>query len=321
MPVVTMELPGGYRCCRPTLDDAEAILALISEYNGAFVGFADFTLDDVRDGLTEPGFDPTVDGWLVHGSGGTVAGYGWAYGKGGSDMVDIDVVAGDAAVADWLWARALERAAEIGAKAGRDLVSVDIGIYQTDVTQQARAKARAFVPATTFQRMRIDFDRAPPEPVAPDDVVVRTGTGDEALRRDAHRVSQHAMAEHFGYVEKSFAAWHAGIESSATHDWAQLRVAYIGGEPTAIVQGSDQFVEDENCGYVATVAVVPDARGRGLAKLLLRQAFADDFRRGRRGTTLHVDTDNVTPALGLYVGVGMRSVLAIDVWRGQLTTG
>lgn len=71
---------------------------------------------------------------------------------------------------------------------------------------------------------------------------------------------------------------------------------------------------------MATVAVLPSARGRGLAKLLLLQAFADDHRRGRRGTILHVDSNNVTPAVGLYERVGMRPVLAIDVWQAHATT-
>ena len=32
-------------------------------------------------------------------------------------------------------------------------------------------------------------------------------------------------------------------------------------------------------------------------------------------TILHVDTNNPTPALSLYQGVGIRTVLVIDVWR------
>ena len=79
--------------------------------------------------------------------------------------------------------------------------------------------------------------------------------------------------------------------------------------------GSDQFAEDEECGYVQNVAVLESARGRGIARLLFQQAFAADARRGRRGTILHVDTNNPTPALGLYLSVGMRPVLVIDVWR------
>jgi hypothetical protein len=70
---VTTEPPGGHRWRRPTLDDAEAIYELVARRNTAVVGFADTTLADVRDGLTEPGFDPAVDGWLVHDDVGAVA--------------------------------------------------------------------------------------------------------------------------------------------------------------------------------------------------------------------------------------------------------
>jgi ribosomal protein S18 acetylase RimI-like enzyme len=121
-------------------------------------------------------------------------------------------------------------------------------------------------------------------------------------------------------VERTFDEWHRDIEATATHDWAQLRVVYVDDKPVAMLHGSDQFAEDERCGYVARVAVLETARGRGLAKLLLRQAFARDARAGRVGTILHVDTNNPTPALGLYERVGMRPVLVIDVWRRLVPT-
>ena len=199
-------------------------------------------------------------------------------------------------------------------------VTVDIGIYQNHAAQQSRARARGFAPVTTFQRMRIDFAGPPADPIVPAGVVVRTGPGDEAFRRQAHDVSRRAFAEHFGFVERTFEEWHEAIEGASTSDWAQVRVAYVDGEPVAMVRGADQFVDDENRGYVTTVAVLPAARGRGLAKLLLLQAFADDFRRGRRGTVLHVDANNVTPAVGLYEHVGMRAVLAIDIWQHRSPT-
>jgi mycothiol synthase len=313
-------LPNGCTWRRPRIDDAEPILAMVAERNEDAIGFSDITLDDVRDELTEPGFDPRVDGWLVHDRSGAVAGYGWAFAKGASDMVDVEAIAADDAVADWLWAQVLRRAAAMGAAAGHAVIRVDVGVYQRDAVQRARVSAHGFAPATTYQRMRIDFDGAPPEPPVPDGGAVRAGPGDEVFRRHAHEIAERAFVDHFGFAPKSFAEWHEGIEQSATHDWAQLRVAYVDGEPRAMVRGSDQFVEDEGCGYVATVAVVPEARGRGLAKLLLRQAFVDDFRRGRVGTILHVDANNTTPALGLYVGAGMVPVLAIEVWRSDLPT-
>ncbi|MFC7586762.1 GNAT family N-acetyltransferase [Nonomuraea antimicrobica] len=101
-------------------------------------------------------------------------------------------------------------------------------------------------------------------------------------------------------------------------DWSQLTLARLDGRPAAVLIGSNQFVPDENCGYVATLAVLPELRGRGLGRFLLRHAFAADAARGRRGTILHVDSNNTTPALGLYESAGMRPVMAIDVWRRRL---
>ena len=319
MGAMSAELPVGFQWRRPGRQDAPAIFSVIDSHNTPLVGFADITVMEVRDELSEPGFDPDTDAWLVSDDAGVDVAYGWAYRKGGSDMVDVEVYAADT-VAPWLWAQVLTRARALGAAAGHGAVTVDIGIYQNDTAQQARAETHGFAPVTTFQRMRIDFDGPPVEPVVPAGVVVRTGPGDETFRRQAHEVSRRAFAEHFGFVERSFEEWHEGIEAASTSDWAQVRVAYVGDQPAAMVRGSNQFVDDDNCGYVTTVAVLPAARGQGLAKLLLLQAFADDFRRGRRGTVLHVDSNNVTPAVGLYRHVGMRAVLAIDVWQARFPT-
>lgn len=301
------------------MTDAEAILGLIAWRNTPLVGSADFTLVEVRDFLSHPGFDLSTSAWLLEGPDGSSVAFGWAHGKGTSDIVDIDVLAADD-VADWLWDRVLERAREIGSHAGHAEVNVDIDVYQNDEAQQARARSRGFARETTFKRMRIDFEEAPSMPTVPPGVTVVTGPGDESLRRDAHDVSRAAFREHFGFVEKSFEEWHSGIDAAETSDWAQLRVAYVDGAPVAMLRGSNDFLEDEDRGYVMTVAVDPGHRGRGLARLLLRQAFADDFRRGRRGTVLHVDSNNVTPAVDLYLSVGMQPVLAIDVWRGRFAT-
>jgi ribosomal protein S18 acetylase RimI-like enzyme len=87
------------------------------------------------------------------------------------------------------------------------------------------------------------------------------------------------------------------------------------------VLGNNQFAADEGCGYVDTLAVRPEFRGRGLGRLLLRTAIAADAARGREGTILHVDTNNTTPALGLYESEGMRPVLVIDIWRRTVEAG
>lgn len=56
-------------------------------------------------------------------------------------------------------------------------------------------------------------------------------------------------------------------------------------------------------GRVQRVAVRRDHRGRGIARLLLLEAFGAFHRRGRRACTLWTHSD--TEALALYERVGM----------------
>ena len=154
----------------------------------------------------------------------------------------------------------------------------------------------------------------------PAGLLLRRAPGDEALRRDAHAVVTRAFTEHFGETATSYERWSERMGAAATSDWGQLLVAYLDHRPVGVLLGNDQFVEDEHCGYVRTIGVVPEARGRGIARHLLRVAFARDAAAGRDGTVLHVDTNNTTPALGLYESVGMRAVLVIDIWQRTLVT-
>jgi ribosomal protein S18 acetylase RimI-like enzyme len=170
---------------------------------------------------------------------------------------------------------------------------------------------------TTFHRMHVDHvpPVAPPEP--PPGVVLRQGT-EPAVREAALAVRNAAFADHFGHVAKAFDTWHAELEQLSTFDWTQLWVAELDGRSAGMLSCTDQFVSDENCGHVGDIGVLAQARGRGIAKFLLRHAFAIDAAAGRTGTILYVDTNNTTPALRVYESVGMRPVLVIDVWRARV---
>src|SRR3954471_17485889 len=94
-----------------------------------------------------------------------------------------------------------------------------------------------------------------------------------------------------------------------------VTIVELDGQPVGVTECNDNFVSTDNCGYVGRLAVVPSARGRGLAKFLLHDAFAVDAAAGRSGTILHVDSSNPTPAVALYTAVGMKPDLISDIWR------
>ena len=317
---MTTDLPAGYGVSAPAASDAEAIFALVRAYNERVVGVADTTLDDIRDDLVRPGFDPACDGWLVHDAAGTLVGYGWSLSEDAGATLDLDVIASDQAAARWLLGTGLEHAVEVAQAGGEPQVVVSSGVYRDDTDMRALLAELGFAPATTFHRMRVDHTRPVPVPDTPAGVVLRKGPGDETLRRDAHAVVNRAFTEHFGETATSFERWAERMQAAVTSDWGQLLVSYLDDRPVGMLLGNDQFVEDEHCGYVRTVGVVPEARGRGIARHLLQVALARDAAAGRKGTLLHVDTNNTTPALGLYESVGMRAVLVIDIWQRTLVT-
>jgi mycothiol synthase len=307
-------VPAGYTVRSPEPTDAEVILDLVGAYNSAIVGYADFTLDDVRDELAEPGFDLTHDAWLAFDSNRRLVGYGWACADSDSDQVDVDVIATDATMTDWLLDRSIERAREMGRERAHAKVTLHKGIYRDDEGMRPPLETRGFAPVTSFHRMRIDFDGPVELPEMPAGLTLREAV-DDATRRDAHEVQMASFTEHFGYVAKSYAEWFDIMEAKSTFAWPQMWVADLDGRPVAICGRTGQFIEDEDCGYVATVGVLDEARGRGIARYLLRRAFAVDAAAGRSGTILHVDANNTTPALGLYESVGMRLVLVVDMWN------
>ena len=317
---MALDLPAGYAVRPPTTGDIEAVFGLFAARNTAVVGFADLTLDDMAEEFADPGFDPATDGWLASDAGGRAVGYGCIYRSASSPDHHIEVVADEPLLARWLLDRVLARAGEIGRADGHSEVVLDIGVYRADDAQRALVEAAGFASGTTFHRMRIDHVGPVRAPELPAGVVRRTGAEGEAVRRAAHGVNEAAFAGQFGITPQPFDEWHAIREARSAFDWSQLVLLELDGEPVAAREDNDQFVEDEDCGYVQRLGVLESARGQGLAKLLLRDGFATHAAAGRTGTILHVDTNNPTPALGLYTSVGMAPVLVIDVWRAVLPT-
>lgn len=314
---MTAVLPSSYTVRPPTLEDAQAVLELVSGYNTSVVGFADYTLDDAQDELSEPGFDPTTDGWLVFDDG-KLVGYGLVFGKGDHHLLDLDVVTTDPVVERFLLDQVERRAAELAAEHGHSAVQVDIVNYQADKAREQRLAGYGFDRGTIFYRMRIDHDEAVPAPAVPAGVTVRRGAPDEASRRAAHDVLNASFAGQFGFSPRSYEEWQDAQESFSSFDWSQLTLLEIDGEAVAMQTCTSQLVEDENCGYIGRLGVLEKARGKGLAKFLLRDQFALDAAAGRSGTILHVDTNNPTPALGVYLSVGMQPTMVLEVWRREV---
>ena len=118
-----------------------------------------------------------------------------------------------------------------------------------------------------------------------------------------HEAHSTAFLDHFDFTAVDLDTWR-GYLGGLTDDPSQWLVVERDGRIVAYVMGSNRYAA-EDCGYVASIGVVRDHRGQGLARALLRARMADDAARGYISTILHVDATNPTGATALYESVGM----------------
>jgi GNAT superfamily N-acetyltransferase len=311
---MTAALPAGLtvRSAEPT--DAEAIAAQMGAYTSALLGFPKHSLENVADYLRDPAMDLANGSWLVH-DGHKLVGSATAVLQRDREQVDLDVFAADPAVAEWLFGTAEAGGIAQARAHGLGGVRMHFGQLQQDAAAGRMADARGYAVTTTIQLMRIDHATAMPAPEPPAGVTLRVGAFDEATKRAAHGVIAAAFDTQPGAAPRPYADWVASRESRSTFDWSQLTVAELDGEPVGVRECSDNFRSSDNCNYIGRLGVLERARGRGLAKFLLRDQFARDAAAGLTGTMLHVDSSNPTPAVGLYLGVGMRPTVITDIWE------
>ncbi len=107
----------------------------------------------------------------------------------------------------------------------------------------------------------------------------------------------------YTHATDSFARALAGLPGDALH----VYVARAGGEPAGCLMMADH----EGNTSLEMVAVVPEARGRGLAGGLLAHALADAADRGAATSTL------IATALGrpVYERLGYRAFGTIQMWE------
>jgi ribosomal protein S18 acetylase RimI-like enzyme len=144
-----------------------------------------------------------------------------------------------------------------------------------------------------------------PQPM-PDGYAIREADGDADHRR-AHEVVEDAFLEWSVRDRQPFEDWAAGTVLRPGFEPWHLRLVT---DPHGDVVGVSFLVHSGDFGYIDKLAVRRDQRGRGLARALLADSFAESRRHG--ATRSELSTDSRTGALGLYEKVGM---VVTSTWR------
>ncbi len=157
----------------------------------------------------------------------------------------------------------------------------------------------------------------------PDGVTVRTMAGVDDLEAVMGVVTT-AFRDHYGWVETSPEATRKRWENYRTMDeWDDglVWIAESGDDAVGVLVAMSMYGSNTDAGYVGSLGVLREWRGKGLARGLLTRAFAEYQRRGKASVVLHVDAESLTGATKLYESVGMHHVRTEISYLSELRPG
>ena len=308
----------------PDPDDAAELTALLRRHEAFGRGWAGASEEDLLVDIS-PQDDVTRENVVLRGPQGTIIGWSSAHDRAAGRMLLVTVVDRDLddetadRVAGLLFSWA-ERVAEVvGRRRGLDVQQIDSGAFADDDRQHRWLERAGFAHVRTWWQMT--------RPVEPDEAGLDAGPGQGSgsgpwsgrapgcrTRTTCARSTRSSRApspttstptrrpstsSSRGCARTpATGGTTGGSPSSSTTTRAGAgrrpggrRLAGLGGDAPA---GS----------YVEYIGVLQNARGRGVAKSLLKTVIADAASRGRDRVGLEVDADSPTGADGLYVSMG-----------------
>lgn len=287
---MTIELPEGLIARPATLDDAEAVLALIAASETRYLGFANVDLADV---LADYGgaTDLATDTILVFDGDRLVAEMLVTNARYADGCVHPEHEGRGIGTALLRWSQQVVR------RQGGTVV----GSTVPDANEPARRLflANGYAPYWESWILQIQHETEPAPPVLPPGVEIRPfEPGEETT---VYRVIEDAFAEWGSRPPNPFETWKGWVLQRPGFEPWMLPVVV---DRDQIVGAAFLIVYPGDTGWVQQIAVRKDHRGRGLGRALLQHAFGEFFRRGERRAGL--STDSRTGARTLYEHVGMR---------------
>lgn len=324
----TDDLPHGYRGTVGGPIDIDELVDLMVRTEIDISGSSTMTSDSVATWLGQPEFDSDEHILTVRSPSGVLVAMalfelhdpfvrsftnGWV----SPDEVGQGI---GGAIISWATAAACDRIdlAPPGTK-----VTMSLGANDRNERAQRLFAARGFGVGRYFLEMEITLD----DPVAvapiPPGITLRTIDVDEPIDSLAQAVTD-SFKDHFGYTdsppEVRAARWNQWRTSEMWDDslvWIAEDDGRIAGVNVCLRENGAKFDQ----GYVATLGVLPEWRGMGLARHLLTASFAEYQSRGKTSVALHVDADSITGATRLYRGVGMHEVQTEVDFERELRAG
>lgn len=323
-------LPAGWGVGTPEADggDVQRLTTLLRDHEREGRGWSGAGREDVLVEVAQPGL-LTRQNVVVRDEAGLIRAWGSVHDRAGGRMLLLHVVerglpepvgrACSDVVVEW----AVGQAREVGAARGLEVQQIDTGAFADDERQHRWLAASGFTRVRTWWQMS--------RPVAPEEaslvpdparwsdrgVTFRLVDGEADLRA-VHDVLEAAFTDHFNSKPETFEEFLYRQREDPGHRWDHWWLASLDqtGQPAGALVGTvSESTEGPAGSYVAYIGVVEAARGRGVAKGLLRTIVADAASRGRDRVGLEVDADSSTGADRLYVSMGWSTSYVTQSWH------
>ena len=313
-------LPQGFTGRPAMKEDLEIMDALGREYQLAYQGEVDFTLDDLRTLCASPAFNMAEQCQLIFDATGRLVYVAYfdqqAYIR---YSITLDTLPGceNARVRAYLMALGEAWARQEMVKAlpeARTFLRVWVPAKNTAANTWFKAR-RDFAEVRRFWEMQIAMQQPPPAPVWPEGVSLRPFD----VGRDTHAVfeaDEEFFSDHWGHLPQDYPTW---------RHWTVERADF---DPTLwfIAQTAERIVGISLCkngkkGWVDSLGVARSWRGKGLGLALLHHSFGEFYRRGRYKVGLGVDSESLTGATRLYERAGMHVAQENIVYEKELRAG
>ena len=309
--------PAGYTVRRPNPGDLTAVAAFLAVVTAVESGAPDFSEEELRGHWGA--LDLDADAWLVLAPDGDVAGYAALHHQDYAVLQAEGYVHNDHAghgIGTFL-----VRATEARANEHVPLAPPGAQVLLYNAVKARNPAARhllerdGYAAVRFFLRMVADLDAPPPPPAWPEGIAVRSWES-EADDRPAYLALEEAFRDHWGHVPTPFGAWRRKGERFDPGLWF---LAFDGAAIAGALVGRHSL----GMGWVDQLGVRRSWRKRGLGLALLRQAFAEFYRRGWTRAGLDVDADSETGATRLYdrAGMSVDPSHATALYRKELRPG
>ncbi|MGW3346665.1 GNAT family N-acetyltransferase [Nonomuraea rubra] len=295
-----------------TLDDAPALARFWADVEAADRADERYSVDDVREQLIHHLID-LPQGTLAARDGDRIAAFGYLpvrqSAEGGVHVLRLwggvhpayrrrgfgrRIVAWAAGAAGGLSERAFP-----GVPA-----EIHLGAYDGDPGANALAGQAGFTAVRRFATMRRDLADGLPAPRTPAGVSIATWTPE--LDDGARHVRNESFRDHWGSVPHTMESWAGHIVG--THNFLPrasfLALAEGRAVGTLITHAAPHAPNHEGHARIQIIGTLKEWRGRGVAGALIAHALASFVRQGYSSTSLGVDLDNPTGAVGVYERAG-----------------